>query len=209
MTATDDSEDRQRRRVLWALPSGLYVVGSRHGGEANLMTCNWIMQVATSPTLVGMAVEAGSVTRRLVESDGRFVVSLLARQDRALVRRFVKPVRTIERDMAGVITTMQGTPVVEVSGGLPRLETAVAWISCQVRSIVDWAALAPSPAGSPSSHVLIVGEVAEVGLTDRFAGLAGDEIDGTTGEDPSTERADSPSARAILSMADTRMRYGG
>jgi flavin reductase (DIM6/NTAB) family NADH-FMN oxidoreductase RutF len=33
--------DKLRRRVLWSMPSGLYVVGSRHGDRRNLMTLNW------------------------------------------------------------------------------------------------------------------------------------------------------------------------
>ena len=33
--------DRRRRRLLWSLPYGLYVVGSRSGSRRNLMTLNW------------------------------------------------------------------------------------------------------------------------------------------------------------------------
>ena len=35
--------DKLRRRVLWTMPSGLYVVGSRSGDRTrkNLMTLNW------------------------------------------------------------------------------------------------------------------------------------------------------------------------
>lgn len=33
--------DKLRRRILWMMPSGLYVVGSRAGGRRNLMTLNW------------------------------------------------------------------------------------------------------------------------------------------------------------------------
>ena len=36
-----DEYDRLRRRVLWTMPSGLYVVGSRAGERRNLMTLNW------------------------------------------------------------------------------------------------------------------------------------------------------------------------
>ena len=36
-----DEYDRLRRRVLWTLPSGLYVVGSRAGERRNGMTINW------------------------------------------------------------------------------------------------------------------------------------------------------------------------
>jgi hypothetical protein len=32
--------DKLRRRVLWKMPSGLYLLGSRHGERRNLMTLN-------------------------------------------------------------------------------------------------------------------------------------------------------------------------
>jgi flavin reductase (DIM6/NTAB) family NADH-FMN oxidoreductase RutF len=39
-----DEYDRLRRRVLWAMPSGLFVVGSTDGADRrNLMTANWVM----------------------------------------------------------------------------------------------------------------------------------------------------------------------
>jgi flavin reductase (DIM6/NTAB) family NADH-FMN oxidoreductase RutF len=81
--------DRQRRRVLWALPTGLYLIGSRDGDAVNLMTANLVVQVCLEPKLVAVAVEAGSVTAGLIERTGAFTVSLLARQDKDVVRRFV------------------------------------------------------------------------------------------------------------------------
>ncbi len=188
----DDPEgfDRLRRRVLWALPTGLFVVGSRAAGTRNLMTCNWVMQVATTPKLVALAVESDSMTRDLIERGGSFSVSLLTRSDRGLVRRFVKPVRDTETDAAGVATSMQGEPVIEVANGLPCLVRSVAWLACSVRSIVNWDGIQSSGAEPlPASHVLVVGEVLEVGESDRLA--SPDDED------------------AILSMTDTRMNYGG
>jgi flavin reductase (DIM6/NTAB) family NADH-FMN oxidoreductase RutF len=182
--------DRLRRRVLWAMPTGLFVVGSRAGDVRNLMTCNWAMQVALTPKLVAVAVESGSVTRRLIEHGGSFSVSLLARSDRGLVRRFVKPVRDIELDAHGVATTLQGEPVVELSDGLPRLAASVAWLACSVRSITTWDDLVPEGAEPPTaSHVLVVGEVVDAGASDRLVASGDDD--------------------AVLSMADTRMNYGG
>jgi len=141
--------------------------------------------VATSPKLVAVGVESGSVTRTLVEAGGSFSVSLLARSERGLVRRFVKPVRDVELDPDGVATSLQGEPVVEVAGGLPVLSAAVAWLACSVRSVLAWD---DGPTGV-GSHVLVVGEVEDVGATERL-GLGGD-------------------ADAVLSMDDTRMNYGG
>ena len=40
---TDDDRaeyDKLRRRLLWTFPSGLYIVGSRHGDRRNGMTLN-------------------------------------------------------------------------------------------------------------------------------------------------------------------------
>ena len=188
-----DGYDRLRRRVLWALPTGLFVVGSRSGDDRNLMTCNWVMQVATTPKLVAVAVEAGSVTRGLVERGGSFSVSLLARSDRSLVRRFVKPVRDVETDGRGVAVRMQGEPVTEVLGGLPVLTAAMAWLACSVRSVTDWGApVDDGPGGAGlaiASHVLVVGEVSAVAATDRLGGSSDED--------------------SVLSMADTRMNYGG
>lgn len=184
-----DDVDRLRRRVLWAMPSGLFVVGSRAGDRRNLMTGNWVMQVATTPRLVAVAVESDSVTRDLVERGGGFSVSLLARAERSLVRKFVKAVRDVTLDEAGVATALQGEPVVEVDGGLPCLAAAVAWLACEVRTVTTWDGLIGDGDGDVgASHVLVVGEVVGAGESDRLGG---------SGDD------------AVLAMGDTRMSYGG
>ncbi len=87
--APHDEYDRQRRRVLWALPTGLYLIGSRDGDAVNLMTANLVVQVCLEPKLVAVAMEAGSVTADLTGRAGAFTGSLLARQDTDVVRRFV------------------------------------------------------------------------------------------------------------------------
>jgi flavin reductase (DIM6/NTAB) family NADH-FMN oxidoreductase RutF len=179
-----DEFDRLRRRVLWAMPTGLFLVGSRSGDRRNLMTANWAMQVATSPKLMSVAVESGSLTRELIEESGAFSVSLLARSERSLVRRFVKPVSDVVLDEDGVAVSLQGQPVFEVTHGLPVPDVAVGWLACSVRSVQRWDA-GPGDA----SHVLVVGEVVDAGETERL---------GAIGDDNS-----------VLSMGDTRMNYGG
>lgn len=178
-----DEYDRMRRRVLWSLPTGLFVVGSRAGAQRNLMTCNWVMQVATSPKLVAVAVEEASVTRRLIEEGGAFSVSVLDRTARTVVRKFVKPTESIELDADGTVSSMQGQPVVEVAGGIPRLVDARAWLACRLVRLLRWDADAVD---GVASHVLCVGEVVDVGESD------------SEGADP-----------GVLRMEDTRMNYGG
>ena len=181
-----DIYDRLRRRVLWSLPTGLFVIGSRSGDRRNLMTANWVMQVAVTPKLVAVSVERGSVTGALIAEGGGFSVSVLSRADRSVVRRFVKPVEDVVVDPSGAALSMQGEPVDEVVGGLPCLAAAVSWLSCRVRHTADWG---DADGSSPASHTLFVGEVVD----------AGERI-------PAEPGAEQP---GVLRMEDTRMNYGG
>jgi len=152
-TSEDDELDRHRRRVLWALPTGLYLIGSRHGEEVNLMTANLVVQVCMEPKLVGVALERDSVTARLVNQGGSFTISLLHRADRDVVRRFVKPVTEVERAPDGAILSMSGHPVTEAGPGrAPVLTAAAGYLVCAL-----------SRAEELGSHTLVIGEVVDIG----------------------------------------------
>ncbi len=151
--AVHDVFDRHRRRVLWALPTGLYLIGSRHADDVNLMTANLVVQVCMEPKLIGVALERDSVTLRLVSEGGAFTVSLLSRDDRDLVRRFAKPVTEVERSAEGAVLAMAGQPVTEVGPQLvPVLTSAVGYVACTLSKT--------EPLGS---HTLCIGEVTDVG----------------------------------------------
>ena len=155
-TGADPEEyDKLRRRVLWKMPSGLYVLGSRAGEQRNFMTLNWASQVAFEPKLVAVSIEQTAVTHRLVKDGGAFSLNLVDREDRAIVRKFVKPV---EADL--VAGTLNGFAFREGSTGAPILAQAVAWIECEVRQDV-----------SCGQHTLFVGEVVDSGF------LKGEETD--------------------------------
>ncbi|HLI02007.1 MAG TPA: flavin reductase family protein [Acidimicrobiales bacterium] len=143
-----DEFDRRRRRVLWKLPSGLYLLGTRAGVRRNLMTLNWAGQLAVEPKLVGVSVEHDAVSHDLLSAGGVFALSILRREDRAVVRRFVKPAE--DDPDAG---TLSGQPVREAVTGAPILASAAAWLDCEVRR--------PVPLGS---HTLWVGEVVDAGF---------------------------------------------
>jgi ferric-chelate reductase [NAD(P)H] len=148
-----DEFDRRRRRVLWALPTGLYLIGSRAEDRVNLMTANLVVQVCLEPKLLAVALEADSVTADLVTRSGAFTVSLLARADPAVVRRFVKPVHEVEHAGDGAVVSMAGHAVHEIGPDrLPILAASIAYILCRVTR--------QEPLGS---HALFIGEVVDVG----------------------------------------------
>ncbi|MGH9128976.1 MAG: flavin reductase family protein [Acidimicrobiales bacterium] len=144
--------DRLRRRLLWSMPGGIYVVGSRAGEQRNLMTTSWAIQVATEPKLVMVSVEVAAVTHRLVADGGVFSLCTIAREDRAIVRKFVKPVA--EGPPHDGVATLNGFPVTEATTGAPILVQAVGWLDCRVRQALE----------AGSSHTCFVGEVVAAGF---------------------------------------------
>ena len=137
--------DKLRRRVLWAMPYGLYVVGSRAGDRYNLMTLNWATQLSFEPKLVGIGVENQSLTHELIEKGRVFSLCLIDREDRAVVRKFTKPV---EVDTAA--RTANGFPFHEGRSGAPVLDQAVAHVDCELRRQVD-----------VGDHTFFMGEVVD------------------------------------------------
>jgi flavin reductase (DIM6/NTAB) family NADH-FMN oxidoreductase RutF len=140
--------DKLRRRVLWSMPSGLYVVGSRSGDRRNGMTLNWATQVSADPKLVAIAVQKDALTHELVAEGGVFSLCILDREDRALVRKFTKPV---EVDLGA--STLNGFGFHDGRSGAPVLDAAAAWIDCRVRHSLDL-----------GEHTLFVGEIVDAGF---------------------------------------------
>jgi flavin reductase (DIM6/NTAB) family NADH-FMN oxidoreductase RutF len=137
--------DKLRRRVLWTFPSGLYVLGSRHGDHRNAMTINWVTQVSFDPKLVAVGIEKPAVTHGLVEAGGAFSVGTVAREDRAIVRKFTKPVEVDAEAM-----TLNGFPFHDGVTGVPILDQSPAHVECEVRQAVDC-----------GGHTLFIGEVVD------------------------------------------------
>lgn len=144
--AAHDDYDRMRRRLLWKLPSGLYVVGSTDGGERrNAMTTNWVTQISFDPKWVGIGVERDAFTHELIEASGVFSVCLIDRDDRAIVRKFTKPVTV---DLAA--RTLEGFAFEEKVTGAPVLTQSVGYLDCEVRERLV-----------AGNHTFFVGEVVD------------------------------------------------
>lgn len=157
-TGSDPVEyDRLRRRVLWSMPTGLYVLGSRHGDARNFMTCSLAVQLAVDPKVVGVSVESTAVSWRLIDEGAVYALSLLARADRSVVRRFVKPA-----DHDREAGTLAGEPYRDAPvTGAPVLASAAGYLDCRVVDRLDL-----------GSHTLFAGEVvaAAFGEGDRSEG---------------------------------------
>ena len=143
--ADPDEYDRLRRRVLWKMPSGLYVVGSTDKAERrNGMTLNWATQVSFEPKWLGIGVEQRRVHARADRGRRRVRLCIIDREDRAIVRKFTKPV---EVDLAA--KTLNDFPYLDgPATGAPVLAQSVAYVECEVRQPVE-----------VGNHTLFLGEV--------------------------------------------------
>jgi flavin reductase (DIM6/NTAB) family NADH-FMN oxidoreductase RutF len=141
--------DRLRRRVLWTMPSGLYVLGSTDRAERrNGMTINWVSQLSFDPKWIGVSIEREAFTHELVEAGGCFSVCVVDREDRAIVRKFTKPV---EVDLEA--RTLNGFEYVERATGAPILAQSVAFLDCEVRDRLE-----------AGNHTVFAGEVVDCGF---------------------------------------------
>jgi flavin reductase (DIM6/NTAB) family NADH-FMN oxidoreductase RutF len=138
--------DKLRRRVLWKAPSGLYVIGSTDkASRRNAMTLNWLTQVSFEPKLVGISVEREALTHELITASGVFSVCFIDREDRAIVRKFTKPV-----DVDLDAKTLNDFAYFDGRTGAPVLSQSIAYLECEVRNTV--------PVGN---HSLFIGEIVD------------------------------------------------
>ena len=144
-------DDELLNRVTWKIPNALALVGSRAGDERNAMTTSWITQLSMEPVLVGIGVDNGAVTHRLI-TDGRcFTVNLWDATDTRPFVKFSKPAAYEDGQL-------NGRPVHEAATGAPVFDDAIAWLDCEVRHTLDL-----------GSHTLFVGEVVDAAIRDDDA----------------------------------------
>ena len=120
------------------------------------MTTSWITQVSMEPVLIGVGVDNGAVTHRLIRDGGSFTVNLWSAEDTRVFVKFSKPARF---DAAAM--TLNDRSVREEITGAPVFADAVAWMDCAVRSSQDY-----------GTHTLFVGEVVAAGVADDGARAA-------------------------------------
>ncbi len=104
---------------------GVYVIGVAHGGRRDAFTAAWLMQVSFDPLLLALSVNPGNASYPLLRESGRFAVSVLARGQLELARRFGTRSGRDEDKLAGVAWRPG-------QGGAPILEAAPAFLECEV-----------------------------------------------------------------------------
>jgi hypothetical protein len=94
---------------------GLYVIGSKDGGEVNGMTANWLTQVSFEPRMVALAVESQSHTLKNIKASMVFSINVIDEADTGLIEKFVEPQERAGNKLGGVAfrTAETGCPILE------------------------------------------------------------------------------------------------
>ena len=141
--------DKLRRRVLWKMPSGLYVIGSTDGAERrNGMTANWVTQLSFDPKWVGVGIEQAAFTHELIEA----AASSASASSTGRTARSCASSRSRSRWTSDA-STLNGFPYVERATGAPILAQSVAFLDCEVRDRMV-----------VGEHTFFAGEVVECGF---------------------------------------------
>ncbi|NNN20521.1 MAG: flavin reductase [Acidimicrobiales bacterium] len=142
--SVSDDFDRLRRRIFWAMPSGIYLIGSCYENAVNLMTINWVTQISSQPKIVVAGIEKSSHTMDLIEKSNKYSLNFIQMKDKVLARTYAKAAVVDIEEMRLSGNKFYFTESLKV----PVLESAVAYFEVSVISITNF-----------SSHNAVFGEV--------------------------------------------------
>ncbi|MHB8191142.1 MAG: flavin reductase [Ferrimicrobium sp.] len=153
--ADPDAFDRSRRRLLWALPTGLYVLSLvGESGDPQIMTISMVTQIATEPKTIVLGIEQASFTRGIFERARCLALVLVSSADAVVARKFARPGPTsIVTDVDGM--SANGVEVdLDADTGLVVPRCALGFLVLEPRQTVDFV-----------SHVAVFAQV--IGAIER------------------------------------------
>lgn len=128
---------------------GVYVVGARHGGRVNALTCAWVARVSFSPPMVAVAVGKTRYTHEMIKGFGAFSVNVLAEGQVELGKHFgLQSGRQVDK--------FADVPYKEGRTGSPIIEGVAAWLDCKLVHAYD-----------AGDHTIFVGEVVDAEVTGK------------------------------------------
>lgn len=139
----NDIDSTRFRQVLGQYPTGVSVVTSTADDHPIGMTVGTFTSVSLDPPLVAFLPQKTSTTWPLIEANGRFCVNVLTWEQEHLCRQMARP---SDQKFTGVGWRNSGL-------GSPIIEEAVAWIDCEIASVVD-----------AGDHLIVVGAVQDLDI---------------------------------------------
>ena len=136
------------KQVLGSWATGVTIVTARCGDRIHGMTVSAFTEVSLDPPLVLVCADKTSTTHALIAEGGVFAVNLLASDQEDLSNRFASKKTESNR--------FEGLEVESARTGAPILAGTLGALDCRVVTAHD-----------SGDHVLYIGEVQEVRVSDR------------------------------------------
>jgi len=131
--------DPQMAEAFRWIPYGIYVLTTQRGAQSRAMIVSWVSQVSYSPPLLMVALRQNRPALPAIRESGAFSLSLLSRDQKALVDGLKEPNSQIQSSDLFCQADQKG---------LPSIKGACASWECRLFS--------QSESGD---HILIIGEV--------------------------------------------------
>ncbi len=143
MNAASREHRRAFRDTIGRFATGVTIVTTTGPDGPAGMTTNAVTSLSLEPLLLLVCFDRGSRTLDVVRASGRFAVNVLRAQDVELAALFAS--KRVAREKFDSVTHSE-------AHGVPVLDTALAWVSCDLRELL--------PGGD---HVIGIGEVTGMG----------------------------------------------
>ena len=115
---------------LAMIPSGVFVLAATQEGESAAILASFVQQSGFDPPSVVVAVGKDRPIRRLIESSGRFALSVMSSDSKESLKKFWKGVPEGVDPFEGLDTRTCLT-------GIPVLEDAAGYVECELREVID------------------------------------------------------------------------
>ncbi len=136
------------KKAVGQFPSGLTIVTGVNNGRPAGMTLQSFMSLSLDPALIAIAPARASTTWPVIAETGSFAVNILSEEHSELARTFASSGGD-RFESLHYTTTSTGNPI---------LGETVTWFDCRVADILDG-----------GDHVIVLGEVLELGQSDESA----------------------------------------
>jgi len=132
---------KETGKALGRVPSGLFVMTAKHKDQEDAVLASWVNQCSFDPPAVMVALAVTRPARLLVEASGSFILNVLGKDSKELMKHFFKA-------PAPGASIFDGLKVSKGFHDIRILKDAVACIECEVREQTAF-----------GDHVMYVGEI--------------------------------------------------
>jgi flavin reductase (DIM6/NTAB) family NADH-FMN oxidoreductase RutF len=118
-------------KAIGRIPSGVYILTTRHEGRDEVMMASWVQQAAFQPPSVSVAVHKDRPVRDALLAARRFALAVLPQDDTSLMKKYARGAPPGQDPFDGVETLT--TP-----GGLRVPAGALAYLECELTQACDF-----------------------------------------------------------------------